>query len=241
MAYQWFLVGTVLVLLGHAWLVGYAGLRLAGKALLFVFGMGLFVSTLWYGIADLAPLGSLKHALIFGPIFVCIEDFTRTWFVASRVRKAASIAASSLAFAAVASLVEIVFQTSDLIIAAGSKALGLAVSGDVEFFNAFFLSYSAPLATVGINGVRPVIHFLLCISLYCSWQQRSWIVYAILITSHIILDVIIELLADSDHVNYPVLGLGISLFFALFLCAATLWIRANAKQQAIEELREELR
>lgn len=233
MIYQGFLVGTALVLLGHAWLVGYAGLRLAGKALLFVFGMWLFVSTLWYGIDDLTPPGSLTYTFIAVPIFVCIEDFTRTWFVASRVRKTASLMASSLAFAAVASLVEIVVQTSDLIVAAAYMALELPVNGDVEFFDAFFSSNSTPLATVGINAIRPVIQYLLCVSLFCSWQLRNWLIYATLITSHVALDVIVELQADNDHVNYPVPVLWIVLLFALFLCAATLWVRANAQQQEL--------
>jgi hypothetical protein len=232
MTYQWFLVGTALVLLGHAWMVGYAGLRLAGKALLFVLGMGLFVSTLWYGIAGLAPPGSLKHALIIGPIFVCIEDLTRTWFVVSRVRKAVPLAASSVAFAAVASFVEIVVQISDLIVAAGSMALGFPVSGDAEFFDSFFSSYSAPLSSLALDALRPGIQYLLCVTLYFSWNRCSWLVYLALVTSHVAVDMTIELLSYSNPMNYLAPSLGIAILFGLFLCAAALWI-SNQRQPAL--------
>lgn len=225
MTHQVFLVGIAFVLLGYAWLAGHAGLRLTGKALLFVFGVGLPVSILWYGIADLAPLGSFKHALIVGPIFVCIEDFTRTWFVASRVRKGASIAASSLAFAAVTSFIEVMIQISDLIVAAGSETFGLPVSGDVEFFDAFFSSYSAPLVSIALDAIRPGIQYLLCITLYFSCNRRNWFVYAILIISHVAVDMAIEFLSYSDPVNYLVPALGIAILFGLFLVAASLWVR----------------
>jgi len=234
MVYQEFLIGTALILLGHALLVGYAGLRLAGNALLSVFGIWLFASALWFGFGHVAPPGSLTFTVIFVPLFVCFEDFIRTWFVGSRVRRHASVAASSLAFAVVASLVEIVVQTSNLIAATTRKALELPVTGDVEFFDAFFSSYAVPLAAVGLNAIRPGIHYLLCVSLFYAWRVRRWSIYAALIATHAAVDVAIELVAETHPVNYPISAFGIAVIFALLLFAATLWIRAITKQRCTD-------
>jgi len=184
-------------------------------------------------VANLAPWGSFQRAIIFFTVTVCIEDFTRTWFVVRQVRNDISLAVVSLAFAIAISFVEM--ATELLIIVSTYDTFRAAADGGVEVYDIFFSSYSGPLAMIGFDVTRPIDHFLLCMSMYYAWQMRHWFLYSALVLSHIVLDLIIDRIWNRDPLNSYVPILGISLLFTMLWCLATFWIRATAKRRSVED------
>lgn len=221
-----FLVGTGLVLLGHFWLIPKVGFGLAGRALFVLLGMWLLSTLLGLVIPESTEVRSLMLALLIVTIFVCIEDFTRTWFLVSSVRKRASYRIASAAFAIVASILETV-QIWRLIVSAMYKCLGIQFTDDVPSFTKIFSSYSLVGAIVCFNIVRPFFQYYLCILLFRLYEQRKFGLYAAVIGLHAMFDFILELQYRSASLSYPIYNLMTALVFVSALGLADSFLRRS--------------
>ena len=211
------------LLLAHAYIAMRVGLRLCIRATLFAFAIQIVA--LLISVGNATPWESFFGTVIFYTAVLCVEDFTRTGFVANRVRNGVSVAASSIAFAVAISSVEIL---------AGLLHSIISFQDQREVYDLFFSSYFGPLAMVALDITRPVDHLLLGISLYYAWLMRRWIVYSALLISHICLDLFVDMMWYKDHMNSYVSILGVSLLFTMLWCLATLWIRNAAKLYFVE-------
>jgi len=193
--------------------------------------VGVIASFGAYEIARTTLHGSIEYSIILWTIVVGAEDLLRTWFVVNATRRGMLVITSALAFSIAASFLETVAQLHDLVLVAVYTTLEEEAEVH-EFYRAFFSSYVVSLVTLCLYFIRPVVHFLLCVSMYEAWKMRRWLIYSLLIASHIALDVAIDRMVGRDPINSTVPIFVLTLLFMLLLLASMWWMRTAAKQRS---------
>jgi hypothetical protein len=182
------------------------------------------------GIFKSLHIGKLEAVILYLLAGVIMEDVIRTGFMIQARRSEINIVKAAILFSAIISFLEIIIQTYDLILTSARVSFGVMAYSDSIYDMFFSLSY-LPMASVGIDLLRPFIHFLLCILFYTAWRTKAKFIYAMIIVFHLSFDLFVNLISERSHLYAVAPGFCATFLFAVVLSLTAFWLRVRMKRE----------